>query len=363
MTNNPDVDVYVRRTGAENGIFATQTNRGDIQVVLRPASENPLTLLWQPLRPPLAEVKEELEKLGHEEAERKYGAQATPSQIAAEGKLAIQRKYRRRSAPEVMIEVEDEIKQRFSEHQLKIDTAQIMQDELSDLSGANKPVEVQLFGPDYQELRSLASKIGAVMEEKGQGKGLRDVNSTVRQGNPDLLIQPDDVRSRRLGLTADEIRRQIGAMYQGQLATQVRESAVRITDVRVRYPNRLRFGTHQFDPQDLLNQWLLLPEQAGATTGTATGGAAGLAGPARTVPLYAVANVRRVRSPDEVWRQNLQPAIFVTAALNEKEAGLGTVVGNVRRWMADIPMPSGYRWEMGGHYLHNSRRSTACSSS
>ncbi len=145
-------------------------------------------------------MKDELEKLGHEEAERKYGAGATPAQIAAEGKLAIQRKYRRRSAPEVMIEVEDEIKQRFSEHQLKIDTAQIMQDELSDLSGANKPVEVQVFGPDYQELRSLASKIGAVMEEKGQGKGLRDVNSTVRQGNPDLLIQPDDVRSRRLGV-------------------------------------------------------------------------------------------------------------------------------------------------------------------
>ena len=29
-------DAYVRRTGAELGLFATQTSRGDIQVVLRP---------------------------------------------------------------------------------------------------------------------------------------------------------------------------------------------------------------------------------------------------------------------------------------------------------------------------------------
>src|SRR5262249_41668327 len=34
LSKTPDVKAYVRRTGAELGLFATQTSRGDIQVVL-----------------------------------------------------------------------------------------------------------------------------------------------------------------------------------------------------------------------------------------------------------------------------------------------------------------------------------------
>ncbi len=41
LSDHPDVQAYVRRTGAENGLFATQTSRGDIQVVLRPPTTIP----------------------------------------------------------------------------------------------------------------------------------------------------------------------------------------------------------------------------------------------------------------------------------------------------------------------------------
>ena len=46
-------------------------------------------------------------------------------------------------------------------------------------------------------------------------------------------------------------------MYLGQVATQVRESAIRITDVRVRYPDRLRFGRGDFSPDRLLSQLIV----------------------------------------------------------------------------------------------------------
>ena len=35
-----------------------------------------------------------------------------------------------------------------------------MSDELSDLSGASKPIEIKLFGPDHNTLRDLADKVG-----------------------------------------------------------------------------------------------------------------------------------------------------------------------------------------------------------
>jgi multidrug efflux pump subunit AcrB len=344
---NPDVDSYVRRTGSENGIFATQTSRGDIQVVLRPDEENPISLITRPVRPKFSDIEKEMQTLGKKAAAEKYGPAFTEDQSREEGKAAIRKMYRRRPIEKVMEEVEDEVKDHFAEHQLKIELIQAMQDELGDLSGANKPVEVKLFGPSYAQLRELADKLGETMEKKGKGRGIKEVNSNVREGNPDLMIQLDGARAAKLGLTAEAVERQLKAIFLGQVATQVRESALRITDVRVRYADANRFGKNSFDPDRILSQWILLPENTSAAAPPATP----LVGPSRAVPLATLAKVVPVRTPEEQWRENQQPFIFVSAELNEQEAGLGSVVKDIRQWMAEMKIPSGYRWEMGGHYV------------
>jgi multidrug efflux pump subunit AcrB len=142
-------------------------------------------------------------------------------------------------------------------------------------------------------------------------------------------------------------------MFLGQVATQVRESSLRLTDVRVRYPDYVRFGTGPFDPDRVLSQWILVPEGAAPPAGIAVfSSGIPLAGPARAVPVSALARLERVRSPDEQWRENQQPAWIVSAELDESEAGLTTVVDNIRKWMGDVAVPANYRWEIGGHYLH-----------
>jgi multidrug efflux pump subunit AcrB len=346
LSRNPDVQAYVRRTGAENGLFATQTSRGDIQVVLRPAEQDPISLVTKRVRPPLEELEKELKKQGKTLEDERENIRA---------------RYRRRSVKDVMAEVEDAAKDTYSEHQLKIETIQIMADELGDLSGANKPVEVKLFGKDQRQLRELADKIAETLEKKGKGRGIREVNSNVRGGNPDLMIKLDGLYADKLGMKPDAVIRQLKAIFQGQIAAQAPESSLRITDVRVRYPDSIRFGTvpgqpgkGYFDRDRVLNQWILLPETK-LPPPSATGGMtnAGLSGPARAVPLYALGEIKPIRTPDEQWRENQQPAIFVTAELKEDEAGLGSVVNDIRDWMShDVTLPPGYRWEMGGHYLH-----------
>src|SRR5262249_11795734 len=155
----------------ELGMFATQTSRGDIQVVLRPALEDPASLLFKQVRPGYTEkvpawnnqtLEDKIKEWGKEAAERKYAGkldQASPEArerlINEEGKLIVRQKYRRRPMAKIMEEIEDEIKDNFDEHQLKVELVQVMQDELNDLSGANKPVEVKLFGPEHKELRRL----------------------------------------------------------------------------------------------------------------------------------------------------------------------------------------------------------------
>jgi multidrug efflux pump subunit AcrB len=362
LTKNPDVEAYVRRTGAELGMFATQTSRGDIQVVLRPAQDDPFSLIFKPVRPGFTdpvpgEGKKTLEEMikvwGTAAAEKKYGDKwnkIDPKErerlLWEEGKSVVRQKYRRRPMNKVMDEIEDEIKDNYHEHQFRVEMVQVMQDELNDLSGANKAVEVKLFGPDHAELRRLAEdSVGDMLEKKGKGRGIKGVNTNVHEGNPDLLIALDGVQAAKRGLTNDAVERQLKVMFFGQVATQVRESAARITDVRVRYPDSARFGRSNFDPHFTLNDlWILVP--ATALTPTI------MPDRDRTVPLSSIAKFTRKRTPDEQYRENQQPAIFVTAEQNEEEAGLGSVVADIKQWMGTVNLPPGYRWEMGGHYIH-----------
>src|SRR5262249_24178311 len=196
-------------TESENGLFARQPSRGDSQIILRRAENDPYSLLFKPVRPPLEKMEAELKK---------------------QGKDFVRGKYRRRPLTKIIEEVEDECKDNFAEHQLKIETVQIMQDDLSDLSGASKPVEIKVFGREYKELRRIADELsGDKLEKLGKGRGIKGVNSNVFEGNPDLMIKVKEIIAARTGLTVDAIERQLRAMFIGQIATQVRESATRIT--------------------------------------------------------------------------------------------------------------------------------------
>ncbi len=330
LLENPDVKGYVRRSGTEMGVYATQTNKGDIQVALRPAEDDPISLLTKRVRPPLEDIKKELEKQGKELDEKE--------------KEKIRKQYRRRSTDEVMDEIDDAIKDRFGEHQLQHELTQIMQDELSDLSGASKPIEVRIYGADQAVLRQLAQDVADRLDKKGAGHGLTGVTTTVTSSNADLPIVVDEQAAGRVGLTPEAVRRQMVVMFNGQIAAEAPESSVRITDVRVRYPDDLRFGPGWFNPSLALRQWVLLPESKAPPPGVPQG-------PGRSVPLSAVARATPVRTPMEQWRENQQPAAFVTAELNEQEADLGTVASNVPHWLSDVHFPPGYRWELGGHVL------------
>ena len=102
-------------------------------------------------------------------------------------------------------------------------------------------------------------------------------------------------------------------------------------------------------------------DETGSAADRAGCRAAPLNGPLRAVPLYALGDVKPVRTPDEQWRENQQPAIFVTAELNEDEAGLGSVVADIRGWMAPRcrcrPATAG-KW--AAIIFASRRRSTAC---
>ena len=211
----------------------------------------------------------------------------------------------------------------------------LVQDQINDLAGVDSPIEVKVFGPDFATLRTLAEKVGKIVEEV---PGAADVNPHVFLGNPDIVVRPDSVQTARVGLTEMDVESQLNAALYGQVASTVPEED-RMTKIRVRYPDRVRYDRDHL---------ALLPISL-ATATPATGGAShATSAGVGFVPLGQLATIRTVRSPNEMWRENQQPVINVTAELEGRD--LGSFNRELRAKLADLHFPPGYRWELAGSY-------------
>ena len=273
LTETPDISGYIRRTGAELGLFATESYTGDILVSLKPPGT-------------------------------------------------------RRPMDEIIEELEEELTQKVPELE-ELEFVPLIQDQIDDLAGVSSPIEVNVFGPDVAKLRELAEQVATVVE----GAGGKEVNANVHLGNPDIVVRPDSVQTARVGLTEMDVENQLNAALYGQVASTLPEED-RLTKIRVRYPDRVRFDT-----DELVRLPIGLPPAAtvqGATTGPSF------------VPLSQLATITYSRSPNEFFRENQQPVITVTAALEGQD--LGATNQQLQTDLAGLDFPPGYRWELAGDY-------------
>ncbi len=226
----------------------------------------------------------------------------------------------------------------------------MIQDQIDDLTGVARPVEVKVFGPDAATLRGLAAQIGEFVEKAGA----KDVNTNVHLGNPDLVVRPRREAIARMGLSEQDVENQLNAALYGEVATTLPQQD-RITEIRVRYPDTVRFNRRRLEQLPIA-----LPAASGGK-----GGPAGGSPPPAFVTLSQVATIETQRSPNEIWRENQQPLITVTAELAgggeddegdsdaaPAEAGqdLGSVQRKLLTSLASLKMPPGYRWELAGNF-------------
>ena len=179
LKQTPDVASFSRRTGSELGLFATQQNKGDIVVRLKP-------------------------------------------------------RRRRRRADDVVQDLRDKITE--AAPVLHVEFVLLLQDMIGDLEGNPEPIEVKLFGDDQEVLSRLAAEVEPRMH---QVKGIVDVVG-VQKGNPEVTWTIDPAAAGRLGLTISSVSDQLQAAGLGEVATELRLQD-RTIPVRVRYPDAVRF--------------------------------------------------------------------------------------------------------------------------
>ena len=176
----PETQAFSRRTGAENGLYVTEQNTGDLTVKLKPASQ-------------------------------------------------------RRDINAVMDDLRAQIEQNIPG--VKVEFSQILQDMLGDLQGTREPVEVKLYGDNIDELEKLVGEIAPKLKTV---PGLVDFKS-IEKGNPEILFDIDQGAAGRLGMTPTDISQQVSSGLLGVTKTELRESD-RTVPIRVRFPNSFRMN-------------------------------------------------------------------------------------------------------------------------
>jgi CzcA family heavy metal efflux pump len=176
----PEVAAFSRRTGAEMGLYATQQNKGDVLVRLKPRGE------------------------------------------------------RRRSVDEVIAALRPVIHDALPG--VDIEYTQILQDMLGDLQGESAPIEVKIFGDDAEVLAGIADQAVPLLAKV---RGVVDVVGSER-GNPEVTWEIDPVAAGRVGLSVEQVAAQLAADWLGDTATELR-LADRTIPVRVRFPDADRF--------------------------------------------------------------------------------------------------------------------------
>ncbi len=178
LQQTPDIAAYTRRTGSELGLFATQQNKGDILVRLKPRKQ-------------------------------------------------------RRSSEEVIDDLRDKLTK--AAPQLEIEFIELLQDMIGDLEGAPTPIEVKVFGDDAETLAGVSDQIEHLLDGVS---GVVDIVG-VQRGNPETTWEIDPAGAGRLGLTVAQVSEQLSDAWLGDVRTELR-LADRTIPVRVRYPDSYR---------------------------------------------------------------------------------------------------------------------------
>lgn len=180
------------------------------------------------------------------------------------------------------------------------------------------PVEVEIFGYDLDTLRQVASVVAAKVATV---RGVEDVESSMRFGQPEVQIRFDRDRLASFHLDPAQASRLVRNAVQGEAATEFSDLDRKL-DVRVRAD------------EDQRSQVASLSDlEVGRNDG-------------RSVPLAAVADVRVERGPGEVRRIAQQRAAVVSANLKGRD--LGSAAKDLEAQLATLQLPPGVTAGLAG---------------
>ncbi len=248
------------------------------------------------------------------------------------GDIAVKLKdKRKRGIDDIISQVRAQVKK--EEPALDVDFTQVLQDMISDLTGAPQPVVVRLFSPDIDVLTTYAPKVADALGrvQVNYKKPVVDIEDGIDNttSGPAVVFNVNTQTAAKAGFTTDQLTVVASAIVDGEPTTTPVIVNDRPYTLRVRFPPASRTSLEAMSNTVLVN----------SNGGTAT--------------LGSVSTISELPGQTEVLRDNLQQEKEVTARLEGVD--LGTGVAAVQKAVADMHLPPSIRVEYGGTYKEERR--------
>lgn len=224
----------------------------------------------------------------------------------------------RRGIEAVMADIRQQVAARVPG--IEIETAQLMEDLIGDLTAVPQPIEVKLFGDDPSALEGAAKRVGATI---GKVQGVVEVVDGLRVAGDAVSVRVDPGRAIQQGFDPSTVTTQLEALIGGAAASQVRIGEQLVT-VRVRAPAALRTRADQ-----VAELPLVAPD-------------------GHLVRVGQIAAVAIAAGQKQLTREDLAPFVAVTARLEGRD--LGSAMKDVRTAVVGLGLPAAIRVEYGGLY-------------
>ncbi|MDD5285465.1 MAG: efflux RND transporter permease subunit [Desulfuromonadaceae bacterium] len=196
-------------------------------------------------------------------------------------------------------------------------------EEVGQIGGAQKPLNVNLKGDDLTVLKQLGARL---KEELYKVPGIVDLSMTLENDIPEYRLKVDRDRALSAGVTTSDIVGALGRMVGGEAISSYEDEDGDAVEVRVRLPERLRQN----------------PSQVGDLKVSVGNGAGGV----KLVPLASLVSTRVAASPTEINRRDLARQVTVSANLDRLP--VGTAAKHVEAASKRINMPPGYSINLSG---------------
>ena len=225
----------------------------------------------------------------------------------------------RRSVWAVMDAVRENVEQQVPG--LEIETAQLLEDLIGDLTAVPQPIEIKLFGDNTRQLLEVAPRVADAI---GQVEGIVSVRSGIVIAGDSLEIKVDRSKGALEGIDPKAVTRQLNAYLSGIVTTSVQQG-VKLIGIRVWVPESLRMREGQI------------------------GGLILTAADGHRFPLSRIATVETVTGQPQITRDNLKRMVAVTARITG--SSMGSAAHDVERVLQTSGLlPEGMYYEMGGLY-------------
>lgn len=259
------------------------------------------------------------------------------------GDYSIQlRKDRKKTTDEVISELRREIAGKVVAME-EISFGQRISDLLGDLMSTPQPIQIKIFGDNYEILKTFARRTDTLLQ---QIPGIVDINNGLVTAGPSMIFFPDQEKLALYKISLTDFQTQLTA-YTGGIPLGINANVPTPSPFQAAMTGGLQIGQVQdgeqmrrilmrftdFNDNDLekiKEQLIFLPDGS-------------------TRPLTFFCEVKILAGEIEYRREDLKSAVIVTARLENRD--LGSAIKDIQKTlMKELALPQGYSIAYGGAY-------------